>query len=399
MAEAFTYEEKLRNHRRALHQIPEIDRDLPETKAYLMSVLQDLDCSLTFLCGSGICAFFDFGKDHAIAFRSDMDALPVEEDTGAAYSSRHPGFMHACGHDGHMSMVLTLGEYLDTLEDCPHNVLLIFQPAEETLGGAQEICESGILAERNVKAVFGIHMWPFLPAGVIGSRPGALMPRSAEINIDIKGKAAHGTSPYDGLDALFITTEYVQELYREHAKRPGAVPRFAEGVGDISYEPAADPDRRTVIHLGRMMSGYARNIVSDYSHLLGTIRAYDDDSFAELVELITGKLAEMEAKFGCATNFTRSEGYPPVINDKALYEAVLPLASALEGGYEQMADPLMISEDFSFYGHYAPAVFFLLGTGTGISLHSTDFDFNESILVRGFELYKSLLLHTDFTSL
>ena len=397
MAEAFTYEEKLRNHRRALHQIPEIDRDLPETKAYLMSVLQDLDCSLTFLCGSGICAFFDFGKDHAIAFRSDMDALPVEEDTGAAYSSRHPGFMHACGHDGHMSMVLTLGEYLDTLEDCPHNVLLIFQPAEETLGGAQEICESGILAERNVKAVFGIHMWPFLPAGVIGSRPGALMPRSAEINIDIKGKAAHGTSPYDGLDALFITTEYVQELYREHAKRPGAVPRFAEGVGDISYEPAADPDRRTVIHLGRMMSGYARNIVSDYSHLLGTIRAYDDDSFAELVELITGKLAEMEAKFGCATNFTRSEGYPPVINDKALYETVLPVASALEGGYEQMAEPLMISEDFSFYGHYAPAVFFLLGTGTGISLHSTNFDFDESVLQRGFELYKSLLLHTDFT--
>ena len=399
MANSLTLEEKLRAHRRALHMIPEIDRDLPETKDYLMSVLGDLKCSFTFLCGSGICAFFDFGKDHTIAFRSDMDALPVEEATGAEYASKHSGFMHACGHDGHMAMVLGLAEYVDTLEDCPHNVLLIFQPAEETLGGAEEICESGILAEHNVKAVFGIHMWPFLPAGVIGSRPGALMPRSAEINIDIKGTAAHGTSPYDGLDALFITTEYVQELYREHAKRPGAVPRFAPGIGDIEYKASASPDERTVIHLGRMMSGYARNIVSDYSHLLGTIRAYDDESFAELVELITGKLAEMEEKFGCSTNFTRSEGYPPVINDKALYEAVLPVASALEGGYEQMAEPLMISEDFSFYGHYAPAVFFLLGTGTGISLHSTDVDFDESVLVRGFELYKSLLLHTDFTSL
>ena len=195
----------------------------------------------------------------------------------------------------------------------------------------------------------------------------------------------------------FAQVRRVPGWYFDQFRRGQAVPRFAPGIGDIEYKASASPDERTVIHLGRMMSGYARNIVSDYSHLLGTIRAYDDESFAELVELITGKLAEMEELFGCSTNFTRSEGYPPVINDKGLYEVVLPLASALEGGYEQMADPLMISEDFSFYGHYAPAVFFLLGTGTGISLHSTDFDFNESILVRGFELYKSLLLHTDFT--
>ena len=109
------YQEKLTAHRRNLHMIPEIDRDLPETKVYLMSVLQELDCSLTFLCGSGICAFFDFGRDHAIAFRADMDALPVEEAVECDYRSKHPGFMHACGHDGPMSMVLTLAEYLGTL--------------------------------------------------------------------------------------------------------------------------------------------------------------------------------------------------------------------------------------------------------------------------------------------
>lgn len=394
-----SYEEKLRTHRRDLHRIPEIDRDLPKTKAYLLDTLEGLGCSLTFLCGSGVCAFFDFGKADTVAFRADMDALPVDEATGAEYGSTHPGFMHACGHDGHMSMVLTLGEYVDTLETCPHNVLLIFQPAEETLGGAEEICRSGILAEHNVIAVFGIHMWPFLPEGIVGSRPGALMPRSAEINIDLYGHAAHGTSPYEGLDALFITTEYVQELYREHAKRPGAVHRFAEGVGDLEYTPSESPDERTVIHIGRMRSGYARNIVSDYSHLLGTIRAYDDDTFAELVGLITGKLGEFEARYGCLTNFTRSEGYPPVINHAGLYEATAPIRRGMGDGYREMAEPLMISEDFSFYGHYAPSVFFLLGTGTGISLHSTNFDFDEKVLVSGFELYKSLLLHTDFTSL
>ena len=397
MTASLNYEEKLKTHRRNLHRIPEIDRDLPKTKAYLLETLEGLGCELTFLCGSGICAFFDFGKGHAIAFRSDMDALPVEEEVDCEYKSSHPGFMHACGHDGHMSMLLTLAEYIATLDECPHDVLLIFQPAEETLGGAKEICESGILSVHNVKAVFGIHMWPFLPEGVIGSRPGALMPRSAEINIDFYGKAAHGTSPYDGLDALFITSEYVQTLYREHALMAGATPRFAEGTGDLKYTKAGSPDERTVIHIGKMESGYARNIVSDYSHLLGTIRAYDDETFAKLVSLITDNLKSAEEKYGCTTKFTRSEGYPPVINDASLYESVKPLLQSLPGSYEEMAEPLMISEDFSFYGHYAPALFVMLGTGTGISLHSTNWDFDEKVLMSGFELYKSLLLHTDFT--
>lgn len=392
-----SYLEKLTNHRRNLHMIPEIDRDLPETKAYLLSVLENLDCQLTFLCGSGICAFFDFGQDHAVAFRSDMDALPVTEEVITDHTSKHPGFMHACGHDGHMSMVLTLAEYLGTLEDCKHNVLLIFQPAEETLGGAEEICESGILAQHNVKAVFGIHLWPFLEPGVIGSRPGALMPRSAEINIDFVGEAAHGTSPYEGLDVLYIASEYVQNVYKEHAKRPGAVPRFAEGVGDLEYIKSETPDERTVIHIGKMTSGYARNIVSDYTHLLGTIRGYDDDTFGEIVDLLTSQLQIVQDKYGCKTEFSRSEGYPPVINQRNLYAKIEPILEALDGGYEPMGMPLMISEDFSFYGHYAPAVFFLLGTGTGISLHSTNFDFDESILLGGFQLYKSLLQHTDFT--
>ena len=390
------YQKKLTAHRRNLHMIPEIDRDLPETKAYLMSVLQELDCSLTFLCGSGICAFFDFGRDHAIAFRADMDALPVQEAVECNYRSNHPGFMHACGHDGHMSMVLTLAEYLGTLENCAHNVLLIFQPAEETLGGADEICQSGILHEKNVIAVFGTHMWPMADKGVITTRSGALMPRSAEINIDINGAAAHGTSPYEGLDALYITSEYVNRLYEKHASMPGAVPRFKD-KGSLKYQEASSPDQRTVIHIGKMNSGYARNIVSDYSHLLGTVRAYDDETFAGLIAMITDLLDETEKEYGCSTSFTRSEGYPPVINDSRLYAEILPVLKSMGDMYEELEMPLMISEDFSFYGLHAPSVFFLLGTGTGISLHSTDWDFDETVLMTGFKLYKSLLEHTDFT--
>ena len=391
MSDNSLYLQRATAHRRNLHRIPELDRELPETKAYLLSVLKNLDCELTFLCGCGICAYFDRAAADTYAFRSDMDGLPVSEANTCEYASTHPGRMHACGHDGHMAMALTFGEYVDTIKELNHNVLLIFQPAEETLGGAEEICKSEILAKYNVSRVFGIHLWPFLPKGVISSRPGAFMPKSAEINIDINGKAAHGTAPYEGLDALYIAADYIKRTYADHAKLLGAIHRFCEDVGDLTYMPCDTPEDRTLIHFGKMESGYARNIVSDYSHLLGTIRAYDEDHFRTIIEILKKNLTEIEDEYHCSTGFTHSDGYPPVINDQDLYAKIEPVLQTLSAGYEEMALPLMISEDFSFYGQYAPAVFFVLGTGTNIPLHSTNFDFEEDILLAGFELYRALL--------
>ena len=385
------YEELLKTHRRNLHMIPELDRDLPETKKYLLSVLEQLNCRLTFLCGSGICAYFDKGQKETYAFRADMDGLPVQETNTCSYRSTHENKMHACGHGGHMAMVLTLGQYVNTLDELKCNVLLIFQPAEETLGGAKEICQSGIFTTYNVTKVFGIHMWPFIDAGKIASRPHALMPKSAEINIDIYGKAAHGTAPYEGIDALYIGTEYLRRVYAKHAQIPGAVPRFPEGVGDLPRAPQKEPEDKTIIHIGKMVSGYARNIVSDYTHFLGTVRAFSEENFNMIINLLRSTLTEIADEYGCSTEFSNSEGYPPVINDVDLYNEILPVLRGLPGGYEEFAEPLVISEDFSFYGHYAPAVFFLLGTGTGIPLHSVDFDFDEKVLLSGFELYRRIL--------
>ncbi len=385
------YEEKLKTHRRNLHKIPELSRDLPKTKAYLVSVLEQLNCKMTFLCDSGICAFFDKGMNETYAFRADMDALPVQETNTCDYRSTHENKMHACGHDGHMSMVLTLGEYVNTIDELNANVLLIFQPAEETLGGAEEICESGILEKYNVTRVFGIHMWPFIEAGKLASKPNALMPRSAEINIEFHGKAAHGTAPYEGNDALYIAADYIKRIYAKHAATVGAVPRFPEGIGDIPKAPQNRPEDKTLIHIGKMTSGYARNIVSDHTHLLGTVRAFSEDNFKTIITLLKDTLSEISAEYRCQTEFSNSDGYPPVINNEKLYDTVKPLLENLPGGYEEWTEPLMISEDFSFYGHYAPAVFFLLGTGTDIPLHSVNFDFDEKVLVSGFELYKAIL--------
>lgn len=385
------YAEKLKTHRRNLHMIPEINRHLPKTKEYLLETLRTLDCTLTFLCDSGICAFFDRGKNDTYGFRADMDALPVTEINECSYVSTHPGSMHACGHDGHMSMVLTFGEYIDKTENLDHNILLIFQPAEEMLGGAEEICKSGILERYNVTRIFGIHLWPFLPEGVISSKPGAFMPKSAEINVNIKGLAAHGTSPSEGLDALYISADYVKNVYEAHSHIPGAIPRFKEGIGDLTYNTDVPAEDKTLIHFGKLESGYARNIVSDYAHILGTVRAFSEEKFESVISLLKSELTKIASAFQCETSFSNSEGYPPVINDTGLYAEILPRLNALTGGYEEMELPLMISEDFSFYGRYTPAIFFVLGTGTGIPLHSTNFDFDEKVLLSGFELYRSLI--------
>lgn len=385
------YQQKLTTHRRELHKIPELKLNLPKTMEYLLSVLETLDCEITFPCESGICAYFDRGQEETYGFRADMDALPLQEVNECDYKSTHEGKMHACGHDAHMSMVLTFGEYVDSMKDLKHNVLLIFQPAEESEGGAERICKSGVLDKYNVSRVYGIHMWPFLEAGKLSSRPGAFMPKSAEIHAYIEGKSVHGTAPYEGLDALYIGTEYVKRVYMKHAEIPGAIPRFTKGIGDIPHPEPAEPEKRTLIHFGKFESGHARNIVSNLAHMMGTVRAYNEDDFKMIISLLKNTLAELESDYGCGTRFTNTDGYPPVYNNPELYAEIRDTLFNLPGGYEEMEIPLVISEDFSFFGLHRPAVFFVLGTGTGIALHSTNFDFDESVLMSGLQLYISLI--------
>ncbi len=367
---------KLTRFRRDLHRIPEVSRDLPKTKKYLLSVLKTLDCEITEVMESGICAYFDRGQPVTTAYRADMDALPVTEKNTHDFVSTHPGKMHACGHDGHMSMGLAMAEYVDSQEDLPCNVLLIFQPAEETTGGAKEICETGILEKYNVDRIFSTHMWPHAPAGSISSRPGRMMPRSSQINISITGKTSHATDPDNGIDALYIACRYVQEVYDLKAR-------------DGKPDPA--PDERTIIQICRFESGTARNIISGYTELVGTMRAFSDEDFQWLVSILKDVAAGLEKEYGCKIDVKYTEGYPPIVNDVELYDSVAPaLRSALDN-YIEMPEPAMISEDYSFYGQLVPSIFFYVGTGTGIALHATNFDFDESVLLQGVELYKTLL--------
>ena len=372
--------ELTKKYRQGLHKIPELDFDLEKTREYILSVLEPLDCEVTTVAKTGVCAFFDFGKTEAVAFRSDMDGLPIKETTFAPYASQHEGVMHACGHDGHMAMLLAFADCLQEMSESgkaskwrkgnipPTNVLLIFQPAEETTGGAQDICKSGVLEERNVRRVFGFHMWPYLDKGAISSISGPMMAKSSEIDIDIEGKSAHCTAANEGVDALYIGSQYLMQLY--------AMPEIAE-------------DAPSILKFGKMESGDVRNAISSHTRIEGTLRCLDIETF----DTIIGKMKEygrmLDEAYGCRITVAHSEGYPPVNNDDRLYTRAASILGDL--GFTPLEKPSMIAEDFSFYQQEVPGLFMFLGTGTGTPLHSSNFDFDEEVLAKGVESYLRLL--------
>lgn len=230
-------------HRRALHRIPELDDQLPETTAYVRTVLEGLPCQVSAPIPGSVCAFFDAGKPETVAFRADLDALPVSECTGLPWASVHPGKMHACGHDGHTAMMLALAEFVGAhLDALPRNVLFLFQPAEETTGGALRLCQSGILSRHGASRVFGLHLWPGLPAGQVYTRPGAMMARANEVTVTITGKSVHLSRAAEGLDALTAGAEYLRRAYAMTDTLP--------------------PEELVVLRFGKMVSGTVRNAVS-----------------------------------------------------------------------------------------------------------------------------------------
>ncbi len=350
--------------RRALHAIPELDRELPKTLDYLRLKLAFLSCQVFSPVEGALCAWFDFGADSAIAFRSDADALPVTENTGLAFSSRHPGRMHACGHDGHMAILLELARRLSG-KKLSKNVLLIFQPAEETTGGAQDICRSGIFKKYRVEAVFGLHLWPGLPEGVVASREDEMLSRSCEVTVEIRGKAAHIAKAHEGVDAMAAGVEFYTRAYAMEAELPKDVYRL--------------------LKFGKMESGAVRNAISGYTRLEGSLRTFRDEVFHTMRSGLVTIAKDIEDTTGCAVSIHMNDGYPAVMNPPELYHKVKGWVD-----FQELEDPSMITEDFSWYQRRLPGMFFFLGTGDTPPLHADNFDFNEEILTKGADFFEKL---------
>ena len=353
------------NDRRALHAMPELEWNLPRTAEYVRKSLESLNCRVFSPVDTAVCAFFDFGAETAIAFRADMDALPITEKTGAAYASRHPGIMHACGHDGHMAILLELARRLDKKENLPHNVLLIFQPGEESPGGAKRICDTGVLENYKVQAVFGLHLWPGLTAGEVFSRENELMSRSSEVNVDIYGRSAHIAKASEGLDAVMAGCEFYRRA--------------------VDMEKALPENVYRLLKFGKFHSGTARNALSYHTHMEGSLRAFQDEVFEQLREGLYRIAGEVQAETGCTVEITMSSGYPAILNPAELCRRVAEAAP-----YRTIAEPSMTSEDFSWYQRFVPGMFFFLGLGDVPALHTDNFDFDETILEKGAQFFEKL---------
>ncbi len=351
--------------RRNLHRIPELGLTLPKTMDYLGNALSGLGCQVFSPIESSLCAFFDFGADHAIAFRADADALPILEQNPVEYGSTHAGRMHACGHDGHMAMALELARRLSRLETLHHNILLIFQPAEETTGGALPICQTGVLEKYHVQAIFAIHLWPGLPKNTLFSRPKEMMSRSSQLDIDIFGTSAHIAKPAEGCDALAAAVELYRLVRAREQSLPGEVFRL--------------------LNFGLFQSGRVCNAISAHTRMEGSMRAFSDDIFDWLKEGILEAAKTVEETYHCQVQLHFHDGYPAVWNPQDLYDRV---ASTVD--FSVLPEPSMTTEDFSWYQRYVPGMLFFLGLGDVPALHADTFDFDESALEVGADFLEEL---------
>lgn len=362
--------------RRDLHKIPEAGLEEIKTSQYLQSVLKSLSIDFEVVIGTGILAYIK-GSDpkRTIAFRTDIDGLSVTEESTFEVHSEHKGFMHACGHDGHMAMMLGFAKWVsENPSEIMDNILLIFQPAEEGPGGAEPIVKEGYLKKYNVDEIYGIHLYPVVPEGKFGLKSGAMMAMTGEVDIDIKALSAHGAQPHEGIDAVVISAQLITALQSIVSR-------------NIS------PIKSSVLTIGRLESGERRNVISGFARLEGTMRAFDKTVYETFKKRIIEILEGFKVSYNIDYEIEIRDMYPPVINDSRLYEQFLKI-----NGEDRcvILEPQMISEDFSFYQEAVPGLFYFVGTynealGYVYPLHHSKFNFNNQVLMNGIESYVNVI--------
>lgn len=324
-------------------------------------------------------------KAKSIALRADMDALPIVEQTGVPYASVTPGVMHACGHDGHTAMLLGAAKVLSKMER-PHNVTLVFQPAEENEGGGKLMCQEGMLDGDKgagigtpVGKIYGMHGWPQLTLGQIASRPGPLMAAVDDFVVTIRGVQSHGAYPHLSRDPV-VTTAHVITALQTIASR------------NVS------PLDAVVVTVGQIEGGTANNIIPEAVKIIGTVRTLRDETKSIARERFHAIVTQISAAHGCVAQIDYHDGYPVTANTKDEFERVMELSRELTGDANtiHLENPTMGGEDFSFYGKHVPSCFFFLGlrpNGIGDeypSLHQPGFDFNDEAMPLGIEMFVRL---------
>ncbi len=364
--------------RRLLHQIPELGGEEEKTRAFLLGELQKMKIeTITYPDHWGITAIIRGEKEgKTIALRADMDGLPVEEKTGAAFSSLHDGKMHACGHDAHMAIALGAAKLLQTnRSQMKGNVKIFFEPMEETTGGAKDMVAAGCMENPKVEAVIGLHMCPDYPVGTLYAKAGAMSGASDDVSLTIKGLGAHGAYPHRGVDAIVIAAQVISALQTL-----------------VSRNTA--PLDSAVLSLGTIKGGVAGNVICDEVNIHGTLRTLSNETRAMLKEKIVDVTQGIAQSMGGSAQVMLRDSYEPIVNDPALFATCMSVAEELVGSenIQPREHPSLGVESFGFFLKEARGCYYDLGSGVGPALHSCDFTIDEKVLPIGAALQAAMAL-------
>ncbi len=363
--------------RRHIHAHPELSGQEYKTAAYVSGVLSSCGFQVQEMVGkTGVVAELegsDRPRDNVLAIRTDMDALPIVEKAAVPFASKSPGIMHACGHDAHTTVGLGTAMVLSELiqaTDRPFasTTRFLFQPAEETAQGAKWMIEDGVM--KDVAAIFGVHVFPSIPAGVIGLRQGALTAAADDLEIVISGESGHGARPHQAIDAIWIAAQVITVLQQ-------------------SISRTINPLHPAVITIGQISGGRAPNVIADQVRLTGTVRSLHTDTHALLpdwIEKIATDVCQLHGAT-CTVKYTRR--CTSVLNNPDLTNMVAACAIEALGRdrIQWIADASMGAEDFANYTDIAPGTMFRLGVGfgdrTNYPLHHSQFEIQEDALLAG----------------
>jgi amidohydrolase len=371
---AAAVEEKIIEIRHQIHQQPELSFQEKETAALAAEEMKKLGFEVREnIFGTGVTATFKNSSGpgaRTLLIRADMDALPVEEKNELEFKSQKEGVMHACGHDGHTAILIGAAMVLKELAaDFKGNIKFLFQPGEETSGGAEGMIKEGVLKDPDVDAALGLHLWGSTPEGIVEYKSGPFMASPDRFDLKIIGRGGHAARPQNTIDPVPIGAEIVSALQTIVSRR-------------------IDPLESAVISVCNFEAGSTHNVIPDQAVLKATVRSLKSELRQKLAESIEKVIKNICDIYGADYEINYIFGYPPVVNDPEMTE-ILAAAAAKVLGEKRVREKEkaeMGGEDFSYFGLEVPASFYFLGIAPGgeiINHHQSDFKFNDSVLKDG----------------
>lgn len=373
------FHEEMKTIRQDLHRQPELQFDVHKTAERVVKELKSfgIDDITTGIGQTGVVAVIE-GKSNksgkTIGLRADMDALPLHEATGKPYASEVEGKMHACGHDGHTTMLLAAAKYLSETRNFDGKVALIFQPAEEGGGGAREMVQEGLMDRWSIDEVYGMHNWPGHALGSFMLCSGPIMASADRITIDVEGKGCHAAKPHQGIDTVLVMSAIVQAVQSLASRN-------------------TDPQKSLVVSICHIKAGFTDNVVPQTGFMEGTVRALDPAVRDMAEERLRQVVEGTAAVYGATAKLTYNRDYPVTVNHPDATEKAAKVAALVAGDHmvEQNMVPSMGSEDFSFMLEARPGAFIFVGNGESASLHHPEYDFDDDLIPIGASYWIKLI--------